>query len=121
VSRYARRIDDNHRSIVEALEKVGCLVLSLAAVGKGVPDLLVLRAGRLFLLEIKDGSKVASRRELTPAQRSFRRLWPVHVVLSPIDALRAVGLTAPQEAVERRAKVVHEQIAQALRHFGAKP
>lgn len=109
MSRYARRTDDNHRAIVDALERVGCLVVSLAAVGNGVPDLLVLRAGKLFLLEVKDGAKVPSARKLTGEQQSFRKLWPVHVVLSPIDALRAVGLVdmraravANGEATERR-------------------
>ena len=117
MSRYARRIDDNHTDIVAVLEKVGCLVLSIAPVGCGCPDLLVLRAGKLFLLEVKDGAKSPSRRKLTPDQQSFHKLWPVHVVLSPIDALRAVGLSSPQAQAERMGQQARAAIKSALRHF----
>lgn len=39
--RRAARTDANQTAIVEALRKCGASVQSLAAVGKGVPDLLV--------------------------------------------------------------------------------
>lgn len=85
--RRAARTDKTQSAIVAALRKAGCQVTSLAAIGKGVPDLLVHRAMRLWLLECKTGSG-----DLTPAQRAWHALWPVHVVRSPEEALRAVGL-----------------------------
>ena len=39
--RRAARVDSNHIEIVKAFRKLGCSVLSLASLGKGVPDLLV--------------------------------------------------------------------------------
>lgn len=76
---------------MQALRRAGCQVLSLASLGKGVPDLLVLTMhGELRLLEIKDGSLPPSRRELTDAQRKFHALWPVAMVTSADDALFAV-------------------------------
>jgi hypothetical protein len=60
--------------------------------GKGAPDLLVLRSGLLYLIEIKDGAKSASRRKLTPHQIKFHADWPVHVVKDIDEALTAIGL-----------------------------
>ncbi len=86
------KIDDNQKSIVRTLRKAGASVLSLAAVGDGCPDLLVHRAGTLYLLEVKDGSKSPSRRALTPLQIDFAKVFPVNVVRNEEEALKAVGL-----------------------------
>lgn len=85
--RRAAKIDLTQSSIVKALRQSGCQVQTLAAIGRGVPDLLVGRASRLWLLECKTG-----KGDLTPAQRAWHALWPVHVVRTPEEALRAVGL-----------------------------
>ena len=88
--RFRAKVDNNHRPIVEALRKAGCLVLSLAGLGKGVPDLLVYRAGRFFLLEVKNSEW---RGELTDDQQKFiEKGWPVDVVYDVYEALFAVGL-----------------------------
>ena len=90
--RLAARTDSNHREIVSALRKVGCEVLSLAAVGNGCPDLLVLGPdGLLRLIEVKDGNKPPSRRKLTPHQVSFHQRWPVSVVTDWAEALNVVA------------------------------
>jgi len=73
----AKRTDANHVEIVEALRRRGYLVQSLAAVGCGVPDLLVW-CGRWVLLEVKDGEKCPSARELTPAEKSWHKLCKIH-------------------------------------------
>ena len=86
------RIDANQISIVRDLRYAGCNVLSLAAVGQGCPDLLVHRAGQLFMLEIKDGAKFKSQRKLTKHQVKFHQEWPVIVVNNINEALIAVGL-----------------------------
>lgn len=90
--RRKAKIDDNQVSIVSGLRKAGALVLSLAAVGRGCPDLLVCRGDRLFLLEVKDGAKSPSRRKLTPDQVKFHRKWPAKVVTNLDEALIAIGL-----------------------------
>ena len=87
MSRFARKIDANQPEIVEALRGVGCQVQSLAPLGKGAPDLLVRRGTLWRLIEVK--SKAGS---LTPDQRKWHALWPVHICRTPEEALRAVGL-----------------------------
>ncbi len=92
--RRAARTDDNQAGIVSALRKCGATVQSLAAVGAGVPDLLVGFRGWTLLLEVKDGSKPPSARKLTPDQERWHGGWrgaPVRVVDSVDAALEAVG------------------------------
>ena len=66
--RRAARIDKNHDDIVQALRAVGATVQSLAAVGSGVPDLLVGFRKQTFLVEVKDGQASPSAKKLNPAQ-----------------------------------------------------
>ena len=97
--RRAPKVDANQSAIVSALRRVGCEVLSLAAVGNGCPDLLVFVpvTDRLVMLECKDGMKAPSRRSLTPHQREFHKRWPVVVVEDENAALTAVGLVGISE------------------------
>lgn len=94
MSRFARRVDDNHTEIVKALKAAGAWVYSTAPLGKGFPDLLVAFRKQLFLLEVKDGRKPPSDRKLTPAEQTFIDGCPVTVavVLCAEDALAAIGL-----------------------------
>jgi Holliday junction resolvase len=88
------RTDSNQTEIVEALRKAGATVQSLAAVGAGVPDLLVGWRGMNFLLEVKDGALPPSERRLTPEQVKWHDAWigrPVFVVKSAQEALEAIG------------------------------
>ena len=92
--RRAAKVDSNQSEIVAALRQAGCRVLSLAAVGKGCADLLVYRPyDRLYLLEIKDGSKAPSAgvNRLSDQQKAFIRDWPVYIVTTPEMALEIVG------------------------------
>lgn len=92
--RRAARTDATHTEIVEALRKAGATVHSLAAVGKGMPDLLVGVRGITLLVECKDGSKPPSARRLTPDQQDFMRTWtggPVAVVDGVEAALRVLA------------------------------
>lgn len=87
--RRAAKVDANHAEIVAALRKIGCKVTSLAAMGGGVPDLLVYFRGRLMLIEVKrpGGGK------LTPDQAKWHAEWAgalVFVVRSPEEAIAAV-------------------------------
>ena len=90
--RRAAKVDGNHRSIVAAFRAHGCTVQSLAAVGKGVPDLLVAFAGLNHLVEVKDGRKAKSARKQTPAQVVWASTWraPRHLVESVEDVQRLV-------------------------------
>lgn len=88
--RRASRVDHDHAAIVQALRRVGCQVLSLAALGAGCPDLLVRLPGQgpLVLLEVK-----TARGQINAAQRAFQAEgWAVSVVRSVSEALRLVGM-----------------------------
>lgn len=92
--RRAAKTDANQTAIVKALRQMGCTVQSLAAVGDGVPDLLVGVCGTTLLIEVKDGSKRPSARQLTPDQQAWHAQWtggPVAIVIDLDGAIRAVN------------------------------
>jgi len=88
--RKAAKTDRNQIEIVDALRQIGASVQSLAATGKGCPDLLVGYRGINYLMEIKDGEKVPSARELTIDQKHWHSIWrgSVHTVKSVDEALK---------------------------------
>lgn len=88
--RRAARIDKNHEQIVDALRQAGASVQSLAATGKGCPDLLVGYQGINYLMEVKDGNKVPSAQKLTIDQEHWHSVWrgSVHIVKSTNEALQ---------------------------------
>lgn len=86
--RRAAARDLNEPNIVEALHRAGCLTLMLNEF-----DRLVLRAGQVYMLEIKNPD---GRDRLTPLQGALiDHGWPLHVVRTPEEALIAVGLQLP--------------------------
>jgi len=95
----AARTDANHAAIVKALRDYGCEVQSLAMVGAGVPDLLILTPPdlngerRLGLIEVKDGKKPPSARAKTEDQVKWWDKWqgaPMALVTDVEGALRFV-------------------------------
>ncbi len=91
--RRAAKIDGNQTEIVEALRKVGASVQSLAAVGRGVPDLLVGYKGKTFLIEVKDGRKPGWR--ITQQQAEWHGAWrggPLFIVENVEKALQILGI-----------------------------
>jgi Holliday junction resolvase len=85
--RQAAKIDANQNEIVTALRAKGFAVLSLAALGKGVPDLLVASKDKLTLLEVKKPEG-----KLTMDQIAWHAAWPrlVYIVHNSAEALQAV-------------------------------
>jgi len=93
--RRAAKIDANQTQVVEALRAAGATVQSLAAVGQGVPDLLVGFQSKTLLMEVKDGRKPPSARQLTDQQLTWHGAWrggPVVIVDGPDAALRMLGV-----------------------------
>lgn len=87
IHRRAARRDSNEDPIVRALHDAGALVQKLSA--PGVPDLLVLFRGVLYLLETK-----TTHGTLTPVQVKWHEQWceaPIFIVRTVEDALRAIG------------------------------
>jgi len=93
VTRYAARVDANQAQVVAALRQAGARVWII-----GLPvDLLIGHRGKLFLMEVKDGSKVPSARKKTALQEEFFADWadmPISLVDGPEAALRALGVLA---------------------------
>ena len=95
------KVDRNHAAIVRALRDIGCSVQSLATVGDGCPDLLVGYHGVNHLLEVKDGSKPPSARQLTPDEGRWHTEWRGDVVVvSDVDS--AIGVVTHDLSVEKR-------------------
>lgn len=91
--RLAAKIDSNQTQVVSALRAAGATVQSLAAVGKGVPDLLVGYKGQTLLMEVKDGRKPPSAQRLTEDQLTWHGAWKggsLAVVDGPEAALRMI-------------------------------
>ena len=100
--RRAARTDNHHSHIVDALRKAGYSVQSLAGVGKGVPDLLVARAGRMWLLEVKSppgprGGTSQDGQHLAKLQEMWQSGWAakVGVVRTVEEALQYLNAIQP--------------------------
>ena len=92
-----KRVDSNQPEIVAALRKIGCTVAITSSAGKGFPDIVVGRMDihgdrRNWLIEIKDGEKCPSSRNLTPAQKIFHSEWKgqIDVVNSAQEAVNLI-------------------------------
>ena len=83
------RVDLNQKAIVRAARQMGCSVQILAAVGHGVPDLLIGVAGKNLLWEVKnpEGGK------LNADQIIWHESWrgSVQVVKSVEHAIRIIN------------------------------
>ena len=80
MSRWARRVDGSQQDVARTLRACGWWVCDLSRAGGGVPDLLIAKAGRLALVEVKT-PKTWRGRQHTPAQRDFYANCPVPVVV----------------------------------------
>lgn len=88
-NRRARRVDANQVEVTEALRKIGAAVTPIHTLGKGIPDLLVSYRQRWIVLEVKDGKKPPSKRELTTDEKDWigAQHAPVHIVTSAAEAV----------------------------------
>jgi len=86
---WARRTDQNHAAIRDAMREAGATVEDLSGSGKGMPDTLVYTPDkRLLLVEIK-----MPKGTLTAAQVRFHARFPVHIVRTAEEAVALI--TAP--------------------------
>ena len=79
-----RKVDANHKAIMEAFRRLGCLVHHTA----GDWDIEVSKHGLVALVEIKDPTKPKSKVKLTRrSQALIEQGWPIHLVKTLDDAL----------------------------------
>jgi hypothetical protein len=121
--RRAAKIDDNQPELTRALKWTGAGILYLHQLGRGCPDALVglggltlvgrfdieaarralasipyltIHSGANLLMEIKDGTKSASRRALTEDEARWHQNWPGQVAIAATmeEALQLAGQEA---------------------------
>jgi hypothetical protein len=90
-----RRKDANHSQLQRYLEELGAGVLDCSPYGTPF-DLIVCWRGMVYLVEIKDGAKSPSRRELTGPEKALHALAKahgcrVHEVHNETDAFALLG------------------------------
>lgn len=69
------KVDANQKDIVKVFRRCGASVEILSNVGGGCPDIVVGFQGVNVLVEIKDGDKPESARQLTEDQKEFHAKW----------------------------------------------
>lgn len=74
-ARLPKRADKNQPDIVRTLRQLGFMVSHLHEVGSGMFDLIAAKHGLNILVEVKDGLKPPSARELTRPQKRFHFSW----------------------------------------------
>lgn len=72
--RRAARVDKNQPHIVNGLRRVGASVLVVSQL-KNCFDILVGYNGKNFIIEIKDGDKPPSQKQLTKGELEFKNNW----------------------------------------------
>lgn len=84
----AAKVDSNQPEIVKALRKVGATVLITSQL-KNAFDILVGYEGKLFIIEIKDGTLSPSRRKLTKGEikckTDFERVGVTYHIANSVD------------------------------------
>lgn len=73
--RVRGRTDANQKEIVKTFRQLGFSVAITSMVGGGFPDIVIGKHRKNWLVEIKDGNKVLSRRDLTPDEEEFISGW----------------------------------------------
>lgn len=94
--RTAARVDANQKEIVKGLRGMGAAVLVTSQL-KNAFDILVGFRGKLYIMEIKDGTRPPSGRKLTPGEEStsemFKRVGIKYHIIKDVDeALKVIGL-----------------------------
>lgn len=92
-------MDANHAEIVAAFRRLGYSVADTSRLGNGFPDLVVAKAGRTVLVEVKDGDKPPSARKLTTAEREFKATWKgEYRIVESVDDVLAMAVHTPSAA-----------------------
>lgn len=93
----AKRKDDNHREITQALEKAGALVIDCTIAPQLGFDCLVLHRSALHIVEIKNPLRPPSARRLTPGEARRKEQIEYkgiryNIVETTAEALKLIGV-----------------------------
>ena len=92
------RTDGNQAEAVKYMRALGMSVEVASNIGGGFPDLIIGFRGVTCLVELKDGSKVASARVLTKAQEEWHASWAGHRVVCETKEAAAQAVIAHAQA-----------------------
>lgn len=79
--RRIARTDSNHTEVINAFRQLGWSVYSTHQLGGGFPDIVVAKNSFTALVEVKDGNKPPSKRQLTPDEKIFHENWQGEIVI----------------------------------------
>lgn len=97
--RKRARIDMNQPEIVSTFRYLGFSVAITSMMGNGFPDIVIAKFGRTWLVEIKDGNKPPSARELTEDEKDFHAEWKGEIfIVESMDQAVALGIKLNKEA-----------------------
>ena len=89
---YAPRKDDNHKSLVDTIIKVGGQVIDISALGRGVPDLIVNTRKGIQLAEVKNPKTDYGKAGASKSQKKWASNWQsrVYIIRTDEDAINLV-------------------------------
>jgi Holliday junction resolvase len=92
------RTDANQKEIVKVFRKLGFSVAITSMVGSGFPDIVIGKHKWNWLVEIKDGKKVLSERDLTDDEKKFISEWKGSVyIVETVEQAIALGALLDKE------------------------
>ena len=88
MGKYARRVDENHKEIMDTYRTCGASVKDVSRL-PGFCDLVVGYCDQNFLIEVKDGKKAKSRQALTNPEKTFHATWrgQIKIIRSTDEAM----------------------------------
>lgn len=83
---YGAKTDDNHADTLKLLRALGFTCKSVHQI-KGFVDIVAGRDKKNYLIEVKDGEKPLSSRQLTPKEAEFHEEWRgiLHIIETEQD------------------------------------
>lgn len=94
IHRRAAKRDANEPNIIKALRAYDCVVWQLS--GKGIPDLLVMRKGKMWLADVKmPGKPTTTPQEELWEEAATKAHRAVFILRTPEDAVAMLNDTLP--------------------------
>jgi hypothetical protein len=84
--------DENHKKIVDALVKVGCVCFDTSMMGNGFPDALVWFCGHYYLMEFKVPTGKKTKAQIEFHEKCKRNGITIHIVKTWREAFKVVGV-----------------------------
>lgn len=91
--RTAARTDTNHKQIIEHARSLGIFVWDTHQL-KNCVDCVMVVNGSVFFVEIKDGAKCKSKKQLTTGEGTFKlgleRVKGTHIIIEKVQQVNEI-------------------------------